>query len=386
MEAYNVFDEFMLKRGAADNSIDLNSSVYMWMYLVQGIIVGAPVYFIDEAQHTKAVICRLSHININAEKKHLIRQHLSGSLKTWRGIPLDANLLLDNPTLIMVGSTSESEEDRQLTFRVSQICLDQYYSGHSPGIFTYPQLMHENYAEYLAVGITLKPSGDVVSVAHPSVMMPGAICKAYSIDVSYCLKDDPAISAVEQAYLNLISWLRKGRLENNIIMKFAAYWLALEASQPPNIWRRRDIRNNTGILFGFFSTNHRSIMDSREIGIVDSLGQNYNEFMDIFSQVYSLRVRIFHLGATESTTHSGVSQEYALACYLLKDNILNKCLMVLRDAIQNGLQQLEQVWPTYAVHYVLSNRYNRQVFFNRSFFEVISRDSITVKRINQLYV
>ena len=81
---YDVMDKFALRKGGVEGKLELNRKVNLWMYLVEGVIVGYPIDFLDNDLKPIAVLCRLSHLQVSDSERVALRKALSASLKLWQ--------------------------------------------------------------------------------------------------------------------------------------------------------------------------------------------------------------------------------------------------------------------------------------------------------------
>ena len=386
MSLYEELDSYAISRGHAQSSIQLNQKAYIWTYLIEGLIVGSPIFFRDN-NDCPVILCRLSHLKIGNSERASLQKALSESFKLWRGIPVDANVHLSNPTFIMTASEDDSESAQKTMFTSCQKCLDQLFISNSAISLYSPSLLNSNNLAKTASGALRKPTGEIIPMRPIATPMPPAILKAYEVDASISFKESPSVSSIERAYLNAISWLRQGKLENNVVSKFMAYWLAFESCFPENVYKKKDLLSNLALFFGFFRDKHRYLLDPKEKGMVDSLPPNSNEIRAVFDSIYDLRVNLFHYGSTELTMASSRSDEYAFAAYFLRHEVLGRCLWLLRDTIEQGMTHLEKVWPERAVHFVLSDRYRkREDSFCQSLFKYVKREDVTAENVGRHFV
>jgi hypothetical protein len=365
---YEVMDKFALRKAGVEGKLELNRQVDLWMYLVEGVIVGYPIDFLDNDRKAIAVLCRLSHLQVSDSERVALRKALSASLKLWQGIPADSELYIENPAFIVTGS--DGTQPDLSPFRVCQKCLDCLYGTPPLGVGISPQFSYYRNDRFVASGVRWKVNGEILPFRPAPGRLPAAVCGQIIVDASVAAKSPSEMSSIEQCYVNAISWFRRGRLEENAITKFMSYWIALESCFPRS-FKQGQIRSSLAIFFGTVGKKHECFLRRDDRAVLAALGDNRNEFLDEYDKMCNLRAEVVHNGATELTLPNTKRDDYRWGTHLLRHQLLPKALWTLTEAIREGRAKIESVWRDFVVHLVFSDSYSawRKDNFGRSFYE-----------------
>jgi len=358
-------DEFALSRGSAEKKVKLYRDRPLVILLVEGLIVGAPIIFWDSRDRQVAHVCRISHLDIDDAGQEALLRALSSSLASWMGLRDAVGVQVLNPSVFICSS------DVHEAYELAESCMDKAWLDIT-ALSLFPwYLSHTDEGSKLAAGATWSSPAPPEPIRPPPTLMPPALCASTSIR---CALDTSQTDEVTSALLTAASWLRRGRNERNLILKFLAYWIALDSCFRDGYKKRyKDIE----MLFGFLDRRHLSLLTPAEKSIVDALHDNKNEIGRELAGMHGLRNSIVHNGQTNLALSQKEVGELGFSCYLLRHEIVVKCTWVLRDATEKGIQNLDRVWPESALHFVLSAEYRTVArSFGASFFRDGSREQL----------
>ncbi len=372
---HSRLDEYALKRGSSGAGIKLERNGTLWLHLVQGAIIGGVVTFLGRRRQENAFLCRLTHLELGEGDMTALVDALNTSYKSWFGIDPRAPLTLGNPTLLITASENRSSGERCHAFSEAQSCLDLLYADWVVGLSTRPGLMVCDEGHRFAAGAVWAPQAVPDALQPPPKRVPGALLQPHAVDASLAFPGSDGLCSVQTCRANALAWFRRARLEDNLILKFIAYWISMEACFPPG---RRvklpELRDWIGMLFGHIEEAQSVTPGPDLVRFLAKHQTNTNEFRQEWPTMCRLRAGFVHFGAGASELAAQTRTDLCAALHLLRIHIVPSCLDVLEDAESEGVHEIERIWPNHALAYVMSGRFRRRGSFRTSFYSDVPRE------------
>ena len=356
-------DEFALRRGNAEGKVQVYQDRPLVMLMLEGLIVGAPVVFCDSSGRQVAHICRISHLSLNDDERARLLSALSISMSVWMGLRDGRGVQVLNPAVFICSCGAHE------AYEMAEAFMDKAWLDISV-LSLYPwQLSRADEGSKLAAGITWDAPSAPKPILPPPKRVSPVLCDSVTVT---CPQETAVAHEVEASLQTVASWLRRARKEQNLVLKFLSYWIALDSSFPNGYGGRyKDVH----MLFGFFDSVRSKLMSSSESLIASALQPNPNEIKLQLGRMHYLRNRIVHNGQTSISLSAEAASDLDLSCYLLRHEIVIKGTWILRDAAERGIRSLSHVWPEHALHFVLSDKYRELArSFGRSFFQDVPRE------------
>jgi hypothetical protein len=350
MNLYGHLDEHALRSGNADATIEL-PKLYSFVYLISGIILGAPLFLMHDDKTAPNILCRLKHLKLPDTASQALAAGLTSSFNAWTGTGDEGSRVLDNPAVLVNFERSAELADRRRSYFLGQHALDLVYAQGGAYIFTNLRFLLDNRMGEQAAGAIVDPNGRVESLRPIGQMIPSALMQATSIDANLLTRESEP-TAVENSYLDAISWARIGRNETAVIKKFSAYWTALEACFPKSYYGSNKYEQYICILFALpLGRFHKKATPAQKAHLSKVKGSR--SIQKIFREISNLRARIFHQGLNENTLTEEDAVLVPRALHFLKQSLLSRCKWLLSYGMDQQIVDLEALWNQHIIGFVL---------------------------------
>ena len=163
-------DEFALRKGNAEGKVKLYRDRPLVMFIVEGLIVGAPIVFWDSGNCQVALVCRISHLDSGETERASLLSALSSSLSAWMGLPDGHGVQVRNPSVFICSCDTHEAYD------IAEFLMDKAWLDVT-ALSLYPWcLSHVDEGARLAAGIRWRTPGRHNPYCHHRASATSTVC------------------------------------------------------------------------------------------------------------------------------------------------------------------------------------------------------------------